>query len=326
MPSNLEDGRAALNDQEATPDLAELCRIHDVSLDLIRCSDDVDELLDRILEEYERRLKEISAETLADTDGPLSLDEARKLRALIMFAGHAVALKQKAAEAAESRRRAEELQRLNDELERALELEEQSRRRLDDVLSALDAGIIVVGGDAKIRNANRAAADLTGLPAERLVGHPVQPFLGEVERGRDGEVSGPEDGLRDKVLVVARRDLSCDPGGEVVLISDVTERDHAMEERHRLERFAELLKTLGVLSHKINNPLTSLMGRAQILRMRKVADPNVEKAAEVIEESAKRIAEYIRELATVVKEGKEEALERLLEMDGTAPASGEVAR
>ena len=96
-----------------------------------------------------------------------------------------------------------------------------------------------------------------------------------------------------------------------------------MQERHRLERFAELLKTLGVLSHKINNPLTSLMGRAQILRMREQVDPSVRKAAEVIEESAKRIAEYIRELALVVKEGKEEALERLLEMDGSPRVSRE---
>lgn len=324
MSDRLAEGQTTLDYREATPDLAELCRIHDISLDLIRCSDDVDELLDRILEEYERRLKEMSTETLDEAGGPLSLEEAKKLRALIMFAGHAVALKQKAAAAMESRHRADELQRLNDDLERALLLEEQSRRRLDDVLSTLDAGIIVVGKDGRVRNANRAAAELTGVPPEELLDHPVQAFLGDVERGSDGEVSGPEGGAGSQVVVVARRDLSSDPGGEVVLLSDVTERDREIQERHRLERFAELLKTLGVLSHKINNPLTSLMGRAQILRMRQQTDPNVLKAAEVIEESAKRIAEYIRELAVVVKEGKEEALERLLEMDGAPQASREV--
>jgi len=158
------------------------------------------------------------------------------------------------------------------------------------------------------------------MPAERLLGHPVQPLLGDVARGRDGEVGGAGAGTKNKVVLVARRDLSSDPGGEVVLLSDVTARDREMQERHRLERFAELLKTLGALSHKINNPLTSLMGRAQILRMREQTDPAVQKAAEVIEESAKRIAEYIRELAIVVKDGKEEALERLLEIDGTPRA------
>jgi signal transduction histidine kinase len=78
---------------------------------------------------------------------------------------------------------------------------------------------------------------------------------------------------------------------------------------------AELMKTLAVLSHKINNPLTSLLGRAQILQSKKSDDPHVCKAAEVIEESARRIAEYIRELAMVVREGREGALERVLEMD-----------
>lgn len=321
MSDRTAEGQLSMDYREATPDLAELCRIHDISLDLIQCSDDVDELLDRILAEYERRLKEMSTETLDEAGGPLSLEEAKKLRALIMFAGHAVALKQKAAAAMESRRRAEELQRLNDELERALALEEQGRRRLDDVLSALDAGIIVVGNDGRVRNANRAAAELTGMSPEQLIEHPVQALLGDIERGSDGEVNGPVPEASGKVVLVARRDLSSDPGGEVVLLSDVTERDREMQERNRLERFAELLKTLGVLSHKINNPLTSLMGRAQILRMRQHADPSVLKAAEVIEESAKRIAEYIRELAIVVKGGKKEALERLLEMDGAPRVS-----
>jgi signal transduction histidine kinase len=116
-------------------------------------------------------------------------------------------------------------------------------------------------------------------------------------------------------LLVARRDLPSDPEAEVVLLSDVTDRDRQIAERHRMERFGDLLKSLGVLSHKINNPLTALMGRAQILGMKQDLDPEVRKAAEVIEDSARRIAGYIRELAATVKEGKEETLRPLLEMD-----------
>jgi len=44
---------------ETLPDLAELCRIHEIGLDLIGRSHDVDELLDRVLDEYESRLKEL---------------------------------------------------------------------------------------------------------------------------------------------------------------------------------------------------------------------------------------------------------------------------
>ena len=208
MSDRAEERRPGLDYRETTPDLAELCRIHDVSLDLIRCSDDVDELLDRILGEYERRLKEMSTETLDGAGGPLSLEEAKKLRALIMFAGHAVALKQKAAAATESRRRADELQRLNDELERALALEEQGRRRLDDVLSALDAGIIVVGErrpgpqrQPRRRGTDRHAAGATdepiraGAAGRRRAG---QRRRGQRSRRRDerpgraGGAAGPE--------------------------------------------------------------------------------------------------------------------------------------
>ena len=51
-----------------------------------------------------------------------------------------------------------------------------------------------------------------------------------------------------------------------------------LEYRRRLDRLAELLATLGVLCHRINNPLTSLLGRAQLLRARPETDPAVLKA------------------------------------------------
>ena len=290
---------------------------------MIRRSDDVDDLLDRILGEYERRLREMSADAL-NGDGPVSLQEAKKLQALVMFAGQAVALKEKAAAASEMRNRAGELERLNRELEAALEQEERLRRRLDDVLGALDSGILVVGPDGRVRHGNRAASELTGVAAEQLVGSPVEEFVGEVRHGKDGEVTREAPDGVPRTCLVSRRSMAPGREGEVVLLSDVTERDRAVEQRHRLARNAERLKTLGSLSHQINNPLTSLMGRAQILRMRRDTDPKVQKAAKVIEESARRIAEYIRELATVAREGKEEALAELLELDGRpAPEGGD---
>jgi signal transduction histidine kinase len=59
---------------------------------------------------------------------------------------------------------------------------------------------------------------------------------------------------------------------------------------------------LADLSHKINNPLTSLLGRAQLLRQRGNSDPYVARAAEVIEECSRRIADHLREISALVKE------------------------
>jgi signal transduction histidine kinase len=67
----------------------------------------------------------------------------------------------------------------------------------------------------------------------------------------------------------------------------------------------ELFDALTKLCHKINNPLTALMGRAQILQLKAGTDPNVSKAAEVIEDSGKRLAALVRELSEVVSSARQ---------------------
>ena len=59
------------------------------------------------------------------------------------------------------------------------------------------------------------------------------------------------------------------------------------------------------LCHDINNPLTAVIGRAQILRMRKDSDPAALKAADAIEESAQRIAQSVRALSALVHRGRD---------------------
>ena len=70
-------------------------------------------------------------------------------------------------------------------------------------------------------------------------------------------------------------------------------------------RMGDLLITLSRLAHTINNPLTSMMGRAQMLRLVPTS-PQVEKASRVIEESAQRVAGHIQELSRIVKDGMDD--------------------
>ena len=84
-----------------------------------------------------------------------------------------------------------------------------------------------------------------------------------------------------------------------------------IDERDLLESTIERFTQLADLAHKINNPLTSVVGRAQLLRMKGQTDPNVLKALDVIDEATGRITGYVRELATIVREGKSQIAERL---------------
>ena len=95
--------------------------------------------------------------------------------------------------------------------------------------------------------------------------------------------------------------------------------DDSMADRHGdglqtidAEMLGELFSSLSRLCHHINNPLTSVMGRAQMLQM-KVAqggDEQLAKSAAVIEESARRVADLVQELANLVCQGRKEFVER----------------
>ncbi len=193
------------------------------------------------------------------------------------------------------------------EVERLVEDRERACRRLDDVLAALDAGILVVGTEGRIEQANDAASALTGVDRRDLLGSDAAPWLGPVERGAEGQVVGAGESA-PRVLHVARRALSSEPEAEVVLLR---QPDPAASETDAecLARVSTALVALADLAHKINNPLTSLLGRAQILKLKLDTDPGLRKAADVVEESARRIADHVRELAGVVRDTRKD-LER----------------
>jgi len=237
----------------------------------------------------------------------------------VMFATQAAALKEKAMAALELKRRAAMLEDSNGRLVKALDEAERSHARLDGVLSALSSGVMIFDARGACLKANAAARTLAGTEDDAALARLID---GGVPKDGEAEIDLPGPGGVRRTLLVSRRAMVGDPGSAVVLLTDVTERNRAVEERVRLEKLAEVLKTLSVLSHKINNPLTALLGRAQILQAQKTGDPSVAKAAAVIEEASLRIADLIRELAQVVKDGRQDAVDDLLDMSSPTPAPG----
>jgi anti-sigma regulatory factor (Ser/Thr protein kinase) len=303
---------------ETLPDIAELCRIHEVGLDLISRSHDVDELLDRVIDEYESRLRALPSDALDARSEAPHPDSVRKLRGLVMFATQAAALKEKATFTGELKRRAAMLEEANARLVAALDDAKRSHARLDGVLAALSSGVMIFEAGGTFLTANAAARELAGAADDTALARLIAQG---VPRGGEAEIDLSTADGRHRTLLVVRRTMSGDPGSEVVLITDVTQRNRAVEERVRLEKLAEVLKTLSVLSHKINNPLAALLGRAQILQAQKATDPSVVKAAAVIEGASIRIADLIRELARVVKDGSQDAVDEMLDMSATTPST-----
>ena len=75
----------------------------------------------------------------------------------------------------------------------------------------------------------------------------------------------------------------------------------------------ELCAEMSRLCHQLNNPLTSIVGRSQILQMKMKREPDSPYLAgvETIADSAQRLAGYVQEMARAVNEKRDALKARL---------------
>lgn len=85
--------------------------------------------------------------------------------------------------------------------------------------------------------------------------------------------------------------------------TSIVSPEHAELARVRAE-LNEILEAQRKLCHNINNPLTAIMGRAQILQLKQGTDPQLIQVLQVMEEAAKRVAGYVRELSELIRDGR----------------------
>jgi nitrogen-specific signal transduction histidine kinase len=167
------------------------------------------------------------------------------------------------------------------------------------LLDLLETGIVVVDRDGAVRDANPAAYRLLSVTAEELTAGKAGDWsVAASNANNEGVTAAP--GAPHRRLRVRRRWIDMQSGGASVLLLDAVEPT-AGEAAARLASVEVKLRELRTLSHNINNPLTALLGRSQILKAGAHGDPRVEKASAVIEESASRIAELARELSRTLR-------------------------
>ncbi len=108
------------------------------------------------------------------------------------------------------------------------------------------------------------------------------------------------------------RDTAGRPVGILGVMRDISERKKAEEERRELEQKAQLashLASVGELSagvaHEINNPLTGVIGYAELLMQEDVPE-HIKNDLEIIRDGAKRVASIVKGLLTFARQSKPE--------------------
>jgi PAS domain S-box-containing protein len=228
-------------------------------------------------------------------------------------------------------------------------VEHELQKTRDFLQRIIDSSVdAIVSADLKgrILLANPAAERIYGVRVTELVGRDVRTLYPEgvakdvmrlIKAG-----AGRVEGLRTEVLAAGDERVPVSlsaallyeedhPVGSVGIFTDLREKmrmeqklAQAQEQLLSQERQAIVAELAGAAAHELNQPLTSVMGYAELLKRRLERDSAPYAAAEVIYNEAERMAEIVRKIGKITRYETKSYVgrARILDLDRSAPASG----
>jgi PAS domain S-box-containing protein len=211
--------------------------------------------------------------------------------------------------------------------------------------SSVDA---IVSADlrGRILLANPAAERIYDIPVSELLGRDVSTLY---PRGVAHDVmrliragGGSVQGLRTELLNARGEPVPVllsaaliyqggAPVGSVGIFTDLREKvrmeqrlAQAQEQILSQERQAIVAELAGAAAHELNQPLTSVMGYAELLKRRLSPETAPYAAAEIIFNEAERMAEIVRKIGKITRYETKSYVgrARILDLDRSAPATG----
>ncbi|MEO7093297.1 MAG: PAS domain S-box protein, partial [Polyangiales bacterium] len=212
------------------------------------------------------------------------------------------------------------------ERERAIELA-QTKDFLEHLIDSSVDAIVSADMRGRIVLFNRAAERIYGMPAAAVLGTGVERLY---PKGMAKQImalirsdlhggKGKLEGFRTEFVTAAgelvpitlsaatiQRDDK--PIGTVGIFTDLRERlrieqrlAHAQEQLRLQEKQTIVAELAGAAAHELNQPLTSVMGYAELLRRRLDAGTPQHHAADIIVSEAERMAEIVRKIGKITR-------------------------
>ncbi len=215
----------------------------------------------------------------------------------------------------------EELRAKTLSLERQKDLVEYLRRFAESILQNLDAAIIVIDREDRIKEWNKKAEVIFGRPREHMLEmklEEVSPEFFELQEiaGKVYDV-GETITLSDYYMKLGNKEMFLDIRfsplrnpvlgiieGVIISVEDVTKRHQLEEELKRQERLAILGEMSARVAHELRNPITVIGGfvrRAQ----KKIDDrKSIEKYLGILQEEIERLEGIVAEILEFSKEAR----------------------
>ncbi len=212
------------------------------------------------------------------------------------------------------------------ERERAIELQ-QTKDFLEHLIDSSVDAIVSADMRGRIILFNRAAERIYGLPAADVLGKSVEMLY---PRGMARQImalvkselhggKGKLDTFRTEfvtstgelvpiTLSAALIQRDDKPIGTVGIFTDLRDKlrieqrlAHAQEQLRLQEKQTIVAELAGAAAHELNQPLTSVMGYAELLRRRLEAGTPQHHAADIIVSEAERMAEIVRKIGKITR-------------------------
>lgn len=180
--------------------------------------------------------------------------------------------------------------------------------KLRRVLDSTPDLIVATDVQGRITEFNRAAEDLTGQFEAEVQGLPLASVLPQaalpIETGRRGrELVLRRPDQRDVELHVVGAPLLDGAGekaGHVLLGRDVTDLRRAEKSLAQAERLSSLGEVVAGVAHELNNPLSAVLGYAQLLHGSELRDETEHDLARIVE-SAHRCQKIVHNLLSFAR-------------------------
>jgi two-component system NtrC family sensor kinase len=200
-------------------------------------------------------------------------------------------------------------------IDRIETLHERERSRVRQMLDSMPQGVLLADPDLQVLVANPAARGMLALLAgspeparlERVGGLDLAELAGPVLAGEtdraQAEISLPE-ARRIFALSLApvrRAETARDRRpGVVLLIDDVTETRRLQEQMSQTEKLSALGEMIAGVAHELNNPLSTVMGYAQILQSSEKEGP-LGRKLETLHREARRCQKIVQNLLSFAR-------------------------
>ncbi|MHB8792955.1 MAG: GAF domain-containing protein [Thermoleophilia bacterium] len=195
----------------------------------------------------------------------------------------------------------------------------RSKAEWETTFDSASEGIAMVGTNHRILRLNKAAAEMMGGSVEDFAGRPCFEVIHDSGSkpasclmtesvsacsSARGEQE-MDDGRTLELLVDPVYDDEGMPAGAVHFLRDITEAKRLRQQLLQSEKMIAVGQLVAGVAHEINNPLTGVIGYAQLLLKRDI-DDQAKKDAEGIYREAERATRIVRHLLSFARKHQPE--------------------